>query len=565
MRRRTPAVFAALTSMVASTTVIAGLSATSADAAATDQSYWVPVDKQVVVRGHGYGHGHGMSQYGAQGAALEGKTYKEIVDFYYPGTSWDKVRGQVRVLITADTTTDLVVRPIDGLTLRDRGDAATYELPEVHGVTHWRLDVRDGETVVGYLTDRWRRYKPGGKSSLVGDGEFFAPAPITLLTPSGSHDYRGILRAASPSPNSTARDTVNVLSMDRYVMGVVPYEMPASWHPEAVRAQAIAARTYATWSRNQSRGRYYQICDTTACQVYGGASGEDARSNQAVQDTARQILTYAGQPAFTQFSSSSGGWTSAGSVSYLPAQKDPFDGWEGNPVHSWSTTIDAGQFERTYPSLGRLTRIQVVSRDGHGAWAGRVNNVVLDGSRNDVTISGDTFRWIFGLRSTWFSIDPTPIISRWTRIGGTSSRLGGVESREYRVTNGAAQTFDRGRIYYSPRTGARELYGAILATYRRLGGPGSDLGLPRTAIQERVVGYRAKFQGGLIYSKRATGTVPVLGRIAKRYLRFGGAASELGWPTVTNFATPGGERADFEHGYIEYHAETSTTSVRVSD
>ena len=565
MRRRTAGVFTALLSMVASTVAVAGLGVTTADAAATNESYWVPVDKKVVVRGHGYGHGHGMSQYGAQGAALKGKTYNEIVDFYYPGTSWDKVRGEVRVLITADTTTDLVVTPVDGLTLRDRGDGSTYELPGIRGVTRWRLDVRDGRAVVGYLTDRWRRFTPGGKTALIGDGEFFAPAPITLSTPSGSRAYRGILRAASPSPGSASRDTVNVLSMDHYLMGVVPYEMPASWHPEAVKAQAIAARTYATWSRDQSRGRYYQICDTTACQVYGGASGEDARSNAAVNATTRQILTYRGEPAFTQFSSSSGGWTSAGSVPYLPAQEDPYDGWDGNPVHNWSVTIDAGQFERTYPSLGELSRIQVVSRDGHGDWSGRVNSVVLDGSRDDVTISGDTFRWAFGLRSTWFSIEPTPIISRWTRIGGTSSRLGGVASKEYRVSNGAAQKFDGGRIYYSRRTGARELYGPILARYRGVGGAGSDLGLPRTAIQERATGYRAKFQGGLIYSHRGTGTVPLLGRIAERYLRVGGAGSELGWPTGTNVATPGGERAEFEHGHINYIKVTDTTVVTVSE
>ena len=563
MRARTPAVFAAFLSTVAATVVVAGAISGPADAVSTDQSYWAPVDKRVVVRGHGYGHGHGMSQYGAQGAALEGKSYKEIVDFYYPSTSWSKMRGLVRVLITADTTTDVVVSPVGGLTLRDRGDRQTYKLPDINGVKRWRLNVKDGDTVVDYLTNQWRRYKPGGKAALVGDGEFFAASPITLWTPSGSRAYRGILRSASPSVNSAARDTVNVLSMNRYVMGVVPYEMPASWHPEAVKAQAVAARTYATWSRNQNRGRYYQICDTTACQVYGGASGEDSRSNRAVEATSRQILTYAGEPAFTQFSSSSGGWTSAGSVPYLPAKKDPYDGWSGNPVHDWSISIDAGQFERSYPSLGTLRRIRVVNRDGNGDWGGRVNSVVLDGTRNDVTISGDSFRWAFGLRSNWFTIDPTPIISRWTSIGGTQSPLGQVESKEYRVTNGAAQVFDRGRIFYSPRTGARELYGPILARYRRLGGPGSDLGLPRTAVKEKSTGHRATFQGGVVYSNRATGTVPLIGRIAKRYLRYGGVTSDLGWPTGTNFNIPRGERADFEHGYIAYFKDTNTTRVRV--
>ena len=143
------------------------------------------------------------------------------------------------------------------------------------------------------------------------------------MTPSGNRTYRGALRSATPVPGGTARDTVNVLTMDDYVRGVIPTEMPASWQPEAVKAQAVAARTYATWSRSQYPTRYYQICDTSYCQVYGGLGAEDARSNAAVTATARQILTYDGKPAFTQFSSSSGGWTSAGSVPYLAAKRRP--------------------------------------------------------------------------------------------------------------------------------------------------------------------------------------------------------------------------------------------------
>ena len=79
---------------------------------------------------------------------------------------------------------------------------------------------------------------------------------------------------------------MNVLSMDDYVRGVIPREMPASWQPEAVKAQAVAARTYATWSRDQYPSRYYQICDTSYCQVYGGQGAEDPRSNDAVTATA---------------------------------------------------------------------------------------------------------------------------------------------------------------------------------------------------------------------------------------------------------------------------------------
>ena len=564
MTARRSGVLAALVSMVAAGSFVGG--SVPAGAVSTSQSYWVPVDKKINVRGHGYGHGHGMSQYGAQGAASSGKTYREIVDFYYPGTAWDTMRGPVRVLVTADTTSDVMVSPKPSLAVRDLGDRTKHELPAIDGVKRWRLNVDDeGRTVVGYLTDRWHKFEPGGKEALVGDGEFLARGAITLWTPSGSRAYRGRLRAATPPGSPADRDTVNVLAMDQYVKGVVPHEMPASWHPEAVKAQSVAARTYATWSRNQNRRRYYQICDTTSCQVYGGKSAEDPRSNAAVRATKREVLTYQGKPAFTQFSASSGGWTSAGSMPYLPAQKDPYDGWDGNPFHDWSITIDAGQFERSYPSLGTLRRILVVNRDGNGDWQGRVHTVVLDGTKDDVTISGDDFRWAFGLRSNWFTIDPTPIMARYDSLGGSRSELGDVRSREYPTGTGAAQRFDRGRIFYSKRTGAHELYGPVLRAFRRSGGPGAELGFPRTGVQEVGSGVQARFQHGAIFSNEATGTVPVLGRHARRYLRYGGVKSDLGWPTQTNTKAPRGERVEFQRGYLIRYDRTGKVRVRVYD
>lgn len=544
--------------------LVTGLALASVPPAAamsTDQSYWVSVEKQLVIRGHGFGHGHGMSQYGAYGAALEGLTHRQILDFYYPGTSWSEVKGLVRVLITADTSPDLVVSPAAGLTLTDLGDGAAYSLPDIDGVKRWRLNVSDGKAVVGYLTDRWRRFEPGGKATLVGDGQLSASGPLTLWTPAGSRTYRGVLRAASPSPGSRDRDTVNVLSMDSYVKGVIPYEMPASWPTEAVRAQAVAARTYASWSRAQNPNRYYQICDTTSCQVYGGVSGEHPRSNDAVDATARKILTYDGKAAFTQFSASSGGWTSAGSVPYLPAQPDPYDGHDGNPVHDWELVVDASRLEKAYPAIGRLLRIRVVSRDGNGDWRGRVWTLELDGSDADRTMSGDSFRWMYGLRSSWFTIDPTPIMARYERIDGPTV-LGGVRSAEYAVPRGSVQRFDQGRIYHSKATGARELYGPVLRGYRDLDGPRGPLGLPTTGVRERPGGVRAKFVGGVIWSSKATGTVPVLGEIAERYLDEGGLRSGLGWPTRSNYEIARGERVDFEHGWIKYLSDTGTTKVR---
>ena len=361
----------------------------------------------ITIRGHGYGHGHGMSQYGAQGAALQGKSYRQIIDFYYPGTSWSRLKGRIRVHITADTTSEVIVSPTAGLTVRDRDTGATYLLPTKARIKRWRLGLVGSTTVIEKLTDEWKRYNPRGESegALSGVGEFSADEAITLWLPNGSTQrYRGILRAAPPHEGARTLDTVNALSMDSYLQGVVPYEMPASWHREAVRAQAVAARTYATWSRDQNRSGHYQICDTTSCQVYRGVNGEDPRSNAAVLATTREMLTYEGEAAFTQFSSSSGGWTAKGSTPYLRAKKDPYDGWSGNSMHSWSTSVSANSLERRYPRLGDLKEIRVTDRTGDGAWGGRVNRLVLRGSRNNVAMTGDDFRWVAGLRSSWFKV-----------------------------------------------------------------------------------------------------------------------------------------------------------------
>ena len=381
-----------LTAALASST----LAATPAYAGKADR--WpVPQRAWVTITGHGFGHGHGMSQYGAQGAARDGQTYRQIIDFYYPGTTWGVAKGRVSVLIGSDTSDDLVVQARPRLTLRDTAVKGRSELPD-NGATQWRVRTnRKGVTKVGYLTDRWRNF-----SRLEGEGEFFARGrPITLVMPYGERAYRGRLRAAAPSAGSNARDTVNTLSLENYLKGVVPLEMPALWHPEAVRAQAIAARSYATYERAHPRAQHYQLCDTSSCQVYGGYDAEHPASNAAVVATKREALLADGKPAFTQFAASSGGWTSAGSVAYLPAIEDPYDDWPGNPVHDWSVKLMDTRLESAWPVVGDLQKIVVSRRDGNGEWGGRLRELTITGSKGSVVVSGDSFRSVLGLRSTW--------------------------------------------------------------------------------------------------------------------------------------------------------------------
>jgi stage II sporulation protein D len=396
-RRRLPA-------LVASVVAMGMLPATGASArsAPVDQSYPVPASGVLTLRGHGYGHGHGMSQYGAYGAARQGRSYRQIVRFYYPGTSWGTARRWFRVLLTADTTSDVVVSAAPGLRVRDLGSGRLHRLPKVAGATRWRINVDGGRTVLGYRTSAWHRYRPGGRAALVGDGQFNADVPLRLWTPGGSRTYRGVLRSVSPREGSAVRDTVNVVAPDDYVRAVVPAEMPTAWNIAAVKAQAVAARTYAAWSRHDNRARYWHLCDTSACQVYGGVDAETRRGNRAVRTTAGRILIYGGSAAFTQFSASSGGRLSAGSRPYLVDKADPYDDHDANPVHDWTLRLRARRIQRVHPGIGRLLRLHVTRREGAGQWGGRVVRIVLDGRRRNVTLSGDQFRSTFGLRSTWF-------------------------------------------------------------------------------------------------------------------------------------------------------------------
>jgi stage II sporulation protein D len=407
----------AVTSVVAARPVrsAASPSVSSVATIATRTSTAVTKSKLTVVM-RGNGHGHGMSQYGAQGAALAGKSYRQITGFYYPGTTVKTLRTWlIRVHLTNAGSTvtvapraHLVVTGVSGVlptsgVKRYRLVAGTHSTLRLQ-----RLDAQAGShwrTVYGPLANNAQFSRTDGGANL-------------LYEPSGRRmEYRGALRAVRASATGTSGGVipVNVVTLDQYTAGVVPREMPISWKKSAVEAQALAARSYGRYAVTHPRSAAYDICDTTDCQVYGGKAAYTAGGSLMWTDawwvakaTSNQVIAYKNKTIFAQFAASDGGWSLDGGKPYLVARADPYDNRaSGDPYLNYSRTISASSFAH-YFGLAKVTRIDT-TRDGHGADGGRilsgyVTGKTAAGHAKRVAAAGYDFSAAVGAGTTWITL-----------------------------------------------------------------------------------------------------------------------------------------------------------------
>ncbi len=341
----------------------------------------------VVVRGAGFGHGIGMSQYGAYGFAQNGYGYQRILAHYYSGTRMATAPSRpVRVLLQAS---DPYVR-FRGAT---RGPGGKKLNPRV---TYKAKPAR------------------GGRLSLTGKGKrvgtFSSPLTVAGKRPMrlmgrainglSSGTYRGALELRGGAGGGVT--AVNALPIDDYIKGVIAAEMPSSWHIQALRAQAVAARTYALSTSKTSGGVFDQYPDTRS-QVYRGVKAETAASNRAADDTSRQILTYAGKPAVTYFFSTSGGRTEDVENSFvgssprpwLKSQDDPYDGI--SPKHRWRLRFSTKSLGAKLGARGRYRKIRVIKRGR----SPRIVRARVYGSRGTRVLTGPQIRARLGLYDTW--------------------------------------------------------------------------------------------------------------------------------------------------------------------
>ena len=423
-----------IAALVAGALAVAGLGVTMtvaapAPAAAAD-IYTPPADGTWSIQGHGWGHGIGMSQWGAYGAALQGVSYTQILDFYYPGTTMRTIGNPViRVLLGPQVVSSSAVTvwaPSGG-----------SGLLLINGVLRDGLITLTPRPGGGYLLEK--RVTAGGpvvgsdtyaESSLTISSVDPALPAVTVAawTTSGQGTlYRGSITVHRVDAGI---QVVNHVPMESYLRGVVPKEMPTSWHSEALRVQAVAARSY-TESTKSNRGTW-DICDTTQCQVYGGASirttagtlvssVETARSDSAISSTAGQVRWYNGAAAFTQFSSSNGGHSVRGSQPYLVAQPDPWSGSApGDPVSTWSAELSVATVQAQCPSGGTLQRLVIVSRDGRGEWGGRITEARVECTTGNRTITNAT-TLRFGMRSNWWRPLEAAFVPKGIFLSNTNS------------------------------------------------------------------------------------------------------------------------------------------------
>ena len=371
-----------------------------------------------------------MSQWGAYGAAVAGKTWSQIVAFYYPGTTRASLGNpKIRVDLRGDLGDSAQFYPAPaGETLtytrgpyQLEGGALPTKGTNGATITRWRItgpstqiSPTDSSSVdLSYLTgSTWTHYKytSHGRYNITSSNGTVTARTIDGGSAPVKGEFRGIR-----IPEFGRTQPVAYISMDTYLNGVVPYEVFTSWPLNAQAAQAVAARTYAAYALDHPRAPgYYDICDTISCQVFKARAWVTATS-AAITASAQTVMLHAGEPANAMFSASNGGWTVDGGQPYLIAQPDPYDGVAANGNHDWVVTISAATIASKWPSIGSLTRLRITSREGDGEWGGYVNTMVVEGTSGSVTVSGDAVRGALGLKSRWFRPRPSQAASSYPR------------------------------------------------------------------------------------------------------------------------------------------------------
>jgi stage II sporulation protein D len=334
-----------------------------------------------VLTGRGWGHGVGFSQCGALGYGKHGWGYARILRHYYQGTQISIApETRVRVLV-ADGRASLQLSSKTAFKVRD-ANGKTYPLPAATLTVTPALKVKVDP-------DKPARSLPGPLTFVPGS------APLTLDKP-----YRGQLVIRVTGGKLRA---VNSLPLEQYLYAVVPIEIGSSGPAEALKAQAVAARSYALATRRTTGD--FDLYPDVRSQSYGGANAEQPPTNAAVNATAGQVISYKGKVITAYYFASSGGRTASvqdvwggNPVPYLVSVDDPYDGV--CPQHSWGPYIySAATLARKLGMAGGVLDARTVLNASK-----RVSTLQVRTATRKVALTGAAVRRTMGLRSTWFRV-----------------------------------------------------------------------------------------------------------------------------------------------------------------
>lgn len=212
--------------------------------------------------------------------------------------------------------------------------------------------------------------------------------------------YRGKLRL------------INELDVEEYLKGVVPVEISPKWHPEALKVQAIIARTYVLYQRQVNLGKEYDVLATTADQVYGGRKKEHPAADQAVAETSGLVLTFEGELILSAYHSTSAGPTENASeawgmeLPYLKGVSCPFD--QNSPYYQWSRSFLMDAVQESFSKAGYTVGTIASLTPFRWTEAGRIGRLRLLHSQGELILKAEDLRRILGyteLPSTRFRIE----------------------------------------------------------------------------------------------------------------------------------------------------------------
>jgi stage II sporulation protein D len=463
-----------------------------------------PASSVVVFSGHGWGHGLGLSQWGASGFAKHGWTFERILAHYYSGTTLGPARvSTVRVLLASAKTAKIE-------------SAAAWSVVDAAGT---KVALDPGPVVLK------------AKLTLADHPELQPPFTFVGTQPLlvGKVAYRGRLNVSSDGKLVQVIDT---LGLESYLKGVVPAEMPSSWPVEALKAQAVAARSYAL--ANVTTGRAFDLYSDTRSQVFGGVKAENAATSAAVDATKGQVVLYKGKVANTLFFSTSGGRTASAlestglSVPYLVPVADPYD--SASPYHDWGPVL----FDATAVAKQFKLGSPIVDLQSTTGPSGRVKALtVVSGDDTQVTLTGNQVRGALELRSTWFTPALLQLLpkSKTMTYGGALSLTGrarGADQVSLEAKPFGLEWAPAGDLLLDADGAFATIVHPQLGTQYRLAWGDVRAGLAKVAVAVRV---DAAIQQG-----SATGTTKPAVAAAPVELQWS-ADGAAGWLTVASSVT----------------------------